>query len=134
MNIHVPAKIVNGLKLKEEMEAIAGEAWQGWSQGIKWPGVVILHLADGTPEAVQDAVKLVYENHNANVQTSGQQLETRQLQAAADLALEDFTTLRDAINALSVSAEVKQVLRRLNRNSARLALAIRASVGTDPGA
>lgn len=97
-------------------------------------GVLTVQVADGVnAEALRPSIAAVLAAHDPSVKTAGQQAEARQLQATTDLALEDFSNLKDAINALSVSAEVKQVLRRLNRNTARLALAIRANAGTDPG-
>lgn len=135
INVTVPKKIVNGQALEAELRAAAGPAYDGYSYNKPIaPDVFTLHFADGTAQATIDAALLAYAAHDPSVKTEGQQVEARQLQAAADLALEDFTNVKDAINALSVADPVKQVLRRMNRNTARLALAVRASIGTDPGA
>lgn len=134
INVTVPKKVVNGAQVEAEIRAAVGDAYLGYSYNRPVaPDSYTLHFADGTLQAIIDAALLAYENHDPTVQTPEQQAAQRQLRAAADLALEDFAAVKTAIDALSVAEPVKAVLRRMNRNSARLALAIRANAGNDPG-
>lgn len=125
--------LVNFQLLDQELRTALPDQLVGLSKDKT--GQLTVHVKDGiNAESLRAQIAAVITAHNPAIRTTAQQISDRQLQAAADLALEDFTAAKDAINALSVPAEVKQVLRRLNRNTARLALAIKASTGSDPGA
>lgn len=125
--------LVNFPLLDQELRAALPDKLDGIS--MDKTGRLTVHIKQGVDaESLRAQIAAVILAHDPSVKTERQAANERQLQAAADLALEDFAQVRDAINGLSVADPIKAVLRRMNRNTARLALAIKASTGTDPGA
>jgi hypothetical protein len=134
MDIPVSQKTINPETLAAEMTAAIGAAWQGWSTGKAWPGVVRLHFADGTAQAAIDAALAVYAAHNPAVLTPAQTLAARRVTAEGDLQAADFAAVLAQINAATSLADAKPILKKLLALTYRLALAQGMTDKTDPGA
>lgn len=99
ITIEAPAQPINGQTLDAELRAVAGAAYLNHSQGSKWPGVVRLHFADGTPQAVIDAVKAVYAAHDPAVKTRAQEAEAAREAAKEAVRTANVTALRTGLEA-----------------------------------
>jgi hypothetical protein len=134
MDVNAPLKIINAPLLKTELDTASTGAYQGYSVGSKWPGIVRLHFADGTAQAVIDATLAAYTAHNPNTLTADQALAARRLTAAGDLQAADFVAVLNQINAATTLADAKPILKKLLALTYRLALAQGLTNATDPGA
>lgn len=123
ITIEAPAQPINGQTLDAELRAVAGAAYLNHSQGSKWPGVVRLHFADGTPQAVIDAALQVYAAHDPAVLTPAQELAARRVAAQGALEVADFAAVLAQINAAGSLADAKPILRKLLALVYRVALA-----------
>jgi hypothetical protein len=134
MDINVPLKTINAPQLKAELDAASAGAYQGYSVGAKWPGIVRLHFADSTTQSVIDTTLAAYTAHNPNTLTADQALAARRLTAAGDLQAADFVAVLNQINAATTLADAKPILKKLLALTYRLALAQGLTNATDPGA
>jgi len=132
ITIEAPAQPINGQTLDAELRAVAGAAYLNHSQGSKWPGVVRLHFADGTPQATLDAARAVYAAHNPDVLTDEQAAVARRVAAAGELSNADFLAVLNAINDATTLAAAKPILRQLLRLVYRMALAQGLTAAEDP--
>jgi hypothetical protein len=96
MEVNTPLKTINAPLLKTELDAASGGAYQGYSVGSKWPGIVRLHFADATAQAVIDATLAAYTAHNPNTLTADQAQAAAKDEAFAELKAVDFTALQKA--------------------------------------
>lgn len=92
--IDVPIQIINGPALQSELQTAGGAAYQGYSQGAKWPGMIRLHFADGTAQPVIDAALAAYAAHDPSVKTPEQAKVAAQEAALTDLKAVDFAALQ----------------------------------------
>lgn len=132
ITIEVPQKSINDAVLSAELEAAAPEAVAGFSQGKAWPGLVRLHFADGTPQAVIDAALAAYAAHNPAVLSPAQELAARRAAAQGDVSNADFLSVLNAINDASTLAAAKPIMRQLLRLIYRVALAQGLTDASDP--
>lgn len=132
ITIEAPAQPINGQTLDAELRAVAGAAYLNHSQGSKWPGVVRLHFADGTPQTAIDAALQVYAAHNPDVLTPEQAVTARRAVAAGELSNADFLAVLHAINDATTLAAAKPILRQLLRLVYRMALAQGLTAAEDP--
>lgn len=113
ITIEVPQKSINDAVLSAELEAAAHEAVAGFSQGKAWPGLVRLHFADGTPQAVIDAALAAYAAHDPTQLSPDQQRAARAAAALESLGAADYKAWRTGVENATTQAQLKARLLNL---------------------
>lgn len=113
ITIEVPQKSINDAVLSAELEAAAPEAVAGFSQGKAWPGLVRLHFADGTPQAVIDAALAAYAAHDPTQLSPDQQRAARAAAALESLGAADYKAWRTGVENATTQAQLKARLLNL---------------------
>lgn len=110
VDIRVSRKPLNPPALAAEMNAVIGEAWQGWSAHRDEPGEYRLHVADGAPQATIEAAIQAYATHDPAALTADQRAEQARADAVMRLAQANPAALRKGAEAARSLDELRPLL------------------------